>query len=92
MMNYGLGMMGRYDAGAFRMIGFPQVFGGIILGWIVVAFVGSLLAIYSGFKLRQDYAKNTAILGIVGGVLLLITFSWFPGLVVLAGSILAYTE
>jgi hypothetical protein len=60
--------------------------------WSLVALLGALLSIYSGLSLRRKYAKNITIIGIVGGVLLLVAFSWFPGLLVLAGAILAYVE
>jgi len=93
MMGYGLGMMGQY--GGFGMMGYPRfgmLVGGMMMLWSGVGLVGALLAIYSGVKLRQTYAKSAATVGIVGGVLLLMTFSWLPGLIVLAGSILAYVE
>jgi len=91
MMDFGFGMMGR--RGGFWMMGYPQFgvfFSGIMLLWSALALVGAILAIYSGFKLRQN--KGSAIIGIIGGVLLLVTFSWIPGLLVLAGAILAYVE
>ncbi len=95
-MDFAGGMMRRY--GAIGMMGIPQfgmLFGvslGLVMLWFGVGFVGALLAIFSGLKLHQNYSKNWAAMGIIGGVLLLITFSWIPGLIVLAGGILAYTE
>lgn len=95
-MDFAGGMMRRY--GAIGMMGIPQfgmLFGvslGLVMLWFGVGFVGALLAIFSGLKLHQNYSKNWATMGIIGGVLLLITFSWIPGLIVLAGGILAYTE
>ncbi len=93
VVNFGLGFMGQY--GGFGMMGFPRFgmfVGAMMLLWSGVGIVGALLAIYGGLKLRQDYGKGAATMGIIGGVLLLITFSWLPGLIVLAGSILAYVE
>ena len=93
LMSYGWGMMGRY--GGFGMMGYPRFgmfLGGMVVLWTGVGLVGAVLAIYSGLRLRQSYTKSTATIGIIGGVLLLVTFSWLPGLIVLAGSILAYIE
>jgi hypothetical protein len=95
-MNFAGGMMRGY--GAFGMMGVPQfgmLFGvslAMVMLWFGVGFVGALLAIYSGVKLHQNYSKNCATIGIIGGVLLLITFSWLPGLIVLAAGFLAYAE
>lgn len=93
IMILGQPMMTQY--GGFGMMGYPRfgvLFGGLMLLWSGVGLVGALLAVFSGLKLRRDDAKGPAMIGIVGGVLLLVTFSWIPGLMVLAGSILAYIE
>jgi hypothetical protein len=93
MMIFGQRLMAEY--GGFGMIGYPRfgvLFGGLMFVWSGVGLAGALLATYSGFKLRRYYARGAAIIGIIGGVLLLVTFSWLPALMVLAGSILAYVE
>ena len=93
MMIFGQRMMAEY--GGFGVMGYPRfdpLFGGLMLLWSGAGLVGALLAVFSGVKLRRDYAKGSAIIGIIGGVLLLVTFSWLPGLIVLAGSILAYID
>jgi len=51
-----------------------------------------LLSIFCGLKLRQEHTKNVSFIGSIGGVFLLLTFSWLPGLMVLAGSVLLYFE
>jgi len=98
MLGYGYGMIWRYGGmlGRYGMFGYPQfgleLMSGVMLVWSLVAIVGALLSVYSGLRLKRKYSKNTAFIGIVGGVLLLLSFSWLPGLLVLAGSILSYLE
>jgi len=98
MLGYGYRMMWQYGGimGRYGMFGYPRLglefMTGVMFVWSLVALLGALLSIYSGLKLRRKYAKNIALIGIVGGVLFLVAFSWFPGLLVLAGAILAYVE
>jgi hypothetical protein len=89
----GWSMMGRY--GGYGMMGYPRLdlfFGGVMLLWTVFGLIGSIIALYSGLKLRSNYGKVSAAIGIIGGGLLLVAFSWLPALIVLAGSIMAYVE
>ena len=96
ILYYGFGMIWQYGEmmGKYGMFGYPQVDLGIIavvmLAWTMIMFVGAILSIYCSVRLRQDYAKNVAFFGIVGGILLLLTFSWLPALLVLVGSTIAY--
>ena len=90
MWAYGGMMMGRY------MFGYPQ-FGlammpTVMVVWSFIGLVGALLSTLCGLKLRNEHSKNVALIGSIGGVLLLLTFSWLPGLMVLAGSVLIYFE
>jgi hypothetical protein len=92
-MIHGWSMMGRYSG--YGMMGYPRLglyFGGVMLLWALFGLIGGILALYSGLKLRSDYGKVSAAVGIIGSILLLITFSWLPGLIALAGSIIAYVE
>jgi len=87
---YGGMMMGRY------MFGYPQ-FGlammpTVMAVWGLIGVIGALLSTLCGLKLRNEHSKNVALIGSIGGVLLLLTFSWLPGLMVLVGSILIYFE
>ena len=54
--------------------------------------VGSVLSIYCGLKLRKKWGRNVAFIGLVGGFILLLTFSWLSSLLVLGGAILGYIE
>ena len=98
MLGYGYGMMWQYGGimDRYGMFGYPrfglEIMAGVMFVWSLLALVGALLSIYSGLGLRRKYANNIAFIGIVGGVLLLVTFSWLPSLLVLAGSILAYFD
>jgi len=91
MWEYGGMMMGRYG-----MFGYPQLgltmMATVMLVWSLLGLVGALLSILCGLRLRHEHTKNVVFMGLTGGVLLLLTFSWLPGLVVLAGSFLLYFE
>jgi hypothetical protein len=98
MLGYGYGTMWRFEGimDRFGMFGYPrfghEIMAGIMLLWSLLGLVGALLSIYSGLGLRRKYANNIAFTGIIGGLLLLLTFSWLPSLLVLAGSVLAYFD
>jgi len=98
ILGLGYGMIWRYGGmmNRYGMFGYPlfgmSIFAGVMFFWSLLELAGALLATYCGLRLRSGYAKNTAAIGIIGGVILLVTFSWLPGLLVLVGSVLAYAE
>ena len=85
------GLLDRYG-----MVGYPQVgleiVAEVMFLWSLIALVGGFLSVYSALRLARKFATDFAFIGIVGGVLLLVTFSWLPSLLVLAGSVLAYFD
>ena len=85
------GMMVRY-----AMFGYPdfghEMMGSVMFVWSMLGLAGALLSIYCGLRLRQRYLWRVALIGIMGAFLLLLTFSWLPGLSVLAGSIITCIE
>jgi len=80
----------------YAMFGYPDFGHGmassVMFVWSILGLAGALLSIYCGLKLRQRYVWRIAIIGIMGGILLLLTFSWLPGLSVLTGSVIAGIE
>jgi len=98
ILGYGYGMVWQFGGfiDRYGMFGYPRVGMGIMTGmmflWSLLALVGAFLSIYSALRLGRERTRNIAFIGIVGGVLLLVTYSWVPSLMVLAGSILAYFD
>jgi hypothetical protein len=91
MWQYGGIMMGRYG-----LFGYPQfglaIMPSVMAIWSFLGLVGALLSITCGLKLRRGCTRNVIFIGAIGGVLLLLSFSWLPGLMVLAGSVPVYFE
>lgn len=98
MISYGYGTVLRYGVliSAFGMFGYPEFepayLTAVMAVWSLIGLVGTLLSIYCGIRLRKNEGGNVAFLGLVGGVLLLMAFSWLSSLLVLVGSILTYVE
>jgi hypothetical protein len=98
VLGYGYGVMWEYGElmGRYGMFGYPQFELGmmptVMVVWSLIGLVGASLSVLCGLKLRQDHNKNVALIGSIGSVLLLLTFSWLPGLMVLAGSVMVYFE
>jgi hypothetical protein len=97
-MGYGYAIVWQYGGMMVRyaMFGYPdfghEMMSSVMFVWSVLGLAGALLSIYCGLKLRQGYLWRIAVIGIMGGTLLLFTFSWLPGLSVLAGSVIACIE
>ena len=85
------GMIGKYG-----MFGYPEfglaVMTEVMFVWSLIGLAGAVLSIYCGIKLQQNWTRDVAFIGLEGGFLLLLTFSWLPSLLVLAGAALAYVE
>jgi len=83
LLGYGYALVWQYGSTMVRyaMFGYPN-FGLDVMDWVMcvwslLGIAGALLSLYCGFKLRQRYVRRLAVIGIVGGILLLLTFSWF---------------
>jgi hypothetical protein len=99
VLGYGYGVMWEYGGfmmGRYGMFGYPQFESGmmptVMAVWSLMGLVGASLSMLCGLKLRQAHSKNVALIGSLGGVLLLLTFSWIPGLMVLAGCVMVYFD
>ena len=99
VLGYSYGIMWQFGGmmmGTYGIFGYPQfglaVMSGVMVVWSLLGLAGALLSIFCGLKLRQEHTKNVSFIGSIGGVFLLLTFSWLPGLMVLAGSVLLYFE
>ncbi|MGA2783362.1 MAG: hypothetical protein ABSF09_01500 [Candidatus Bathyarchaeia archaeon] len=80
----------------YGMFGYPD-FGSslmteVMFVWSLLGLVGSGLSIYCGLTLRVKWGRNVVFIGLVGGFLLLLAFSWLSSLLVLGGAILGYIE
>jgi len=99
VLGYGYGVMWQYGGimmGGYGLFGYPQ-FGlammpSVMIMWSFLGLVGALLSITCGLKLRRGCTGNVIFIGAIGGVLLLLSFSWLPGLMVLAGALSIYFE
>lgn len=93
VLGYGYVSVWQYAAlmGRFGMIGYPE-FGGdlneIMLSWGIMSMVGALLAIYGGFRAVRSATRNSHLLAMIGGVLLLMSFSWIPAFMVIVGCLI----
>jgi hypothetical protein len=91
MWQYGGMMMVKYD-----LFGYPQ-FGldmmpGVMTIWSLLGLFGGSLSVCFGLRRERHNTRNLTFVSTIGGVLLLLSFSWLPSLMVLAGSILLYFE
>ena len=86
---YGGMMMGEYD-----LFGYPQfglnMMSIVMTVWSFLGLIGGSLSVFSGLKLRRDYTHNMTFISAIGAALLLLSFSWLPGLMVLVGSLLLH--
>ena len=79
-------LMGRYG-----MIGYPD-FGvdlnEIMLPWSVLSLAGAFFATCGGLRIARRVTLTNELLVAAGAVLLLLTFSWIPALMVIAGCLI----
>lgn len=88
---YGGMMMGKYD-----LFGYPQfgldIMPSVMTIWSLLGLVGGSLSVFCGLRMRRSHTSNMIFICAIGGVLLLLSFSWLPSLMVLAGSLLLHFE
>ena len=95
--SYGYLIVSQYGALArYGMFGYPE-FGSslmteVMFVWSLLGLVGSVLSIYCGLTLRKKWGRNVVFTGLVGGFILLLTFSWLSSFLVLGGAILGYIK
>jgi hypothetical protein len=98
VLGYGYGIMWQFGGmmGTYGIFGYPQfgfaVMSSVMVVWSLLGLAGAMLSIFCGLKLRHEHTKKVSFIGSIGGIFLLLTFSWLPGLMVLAGSVLLYFE
>ena len=97
VMGYGYGVMWWYGGmmmDKYFMFGYPQVsldmVPVVMVIWSLFGLIGGSLAVYCAMKLRSGYTMNMIFVGAIGGIFLLLSFSWLASLLVLAGSIFLY--
>jgi len=79
------GLLGKYG-----MIGYPGLgvaLYQIMLFWSVMSLAGAFLAICGGISVVRSQSRKATLLSVLSGILLLLTFSWLPAVLVLAGSL-----
>ena len=80
----------------YGMFGYPE-FGSslmteVMFVWGLLGLVGSVFSVYCGLTLRRKWCRDVMFIGLVGGFILLLAFSWVSSLLVLGGTILGYVE
>lgn len=98
ILGYEYGAMWEYGSmiNRYGFFGYPQLeldmMNNVIFVWSLLGFAGSMLSMTCGLKLRNNYSNSVVFVGLIGGVLMLLAYSWLSALMVLAGSMLAYLE
>lgn len=75
-------LLGRYG-----LIGYPDLGLGlnqIMTFWSLVSLLGASLALFGGFTIARPLKSHAVLVALFGGILLLLTFSWLPALLVIA--------
>jgi hypothetical protein len=85
MWQYGGLMMDKYDLFGYPQFGTDMMPNAMTL-WSLLGLAGGSISVFCG--LRRQHARNVIFVGAIGGVLLLLSFSWLPSLMVLVGSFL----
>ena len=99
LLGYGYGVVWQYGGmvmSKYDMFGYPQ-FGldlmpSVMVMWSLLGLVGGILSVFCSLRLRRHITSNMIFVSAIGGILLLLSFSWLPSLMVLAGSLLLYFE
>ena len=99
LLGYGYGVMWRYGGmmmSNYDLFGYPQ-FGlvlmpSVMVVWGLLGLFGGSLSVFCSLKLRRRLTSNLIFVSAIGGILLLLSFSWLPSLMVLAGSLLLHFE
>lgn len=99
LLGYGYGVVWQYGGimmNKYYMFGYPQVgldmMPSVMVLWSLLGLVGGVSSVFSALRLRRHYNSNTIFVGAIGGMLLLLSFSWLSSLMVLTGSLLLYFE
>ncbi len=99
LLGYGYGVIWQYGGimmGKYDLFGYPQ-FGLdmmpiVMTMWSLLGLVGGSLSVFCGLSLRRYHTGNMTFISAIGGVLLLLSFSWLPSLMVLVGSLLLHFD
>ena len=99
LLGYGYGVIWHYGGmimGKYGLFGYPQfgldIMPSVMTVWSLLGLVGGSLSVFCGLRLRRRHASNMIFICAIGGVLLLVSFSWLASLMVLAGSLLLNFE
>jgi len=91
MWQYGGMMMSKYD-----LFGYPQfgldIMPSVMVMWSLLGLFGGCLSVFCSLRLRRRLTSSLIFVSAIGGILLLLSFSWLPSLMVLAGCLLLYFE
>jgi len=99
LLGYGYGVMWQYGGmmmNKYYMFGYPQVgldaMPSVMALWSLLGLIGGASSIFSAVRMSRHCTINIIFVGAIGGVLLLLSFSWVSSLMVLVGSLLLYFE
>jgi hypothetical protein len=73
--------------GHYGLIGYPELGIGlnqIMTFWSLISLTGASLALIGGFMVARSLKSQANLVALLGGILLLLTFSWLPALLVIA--------
>ena len=92
IMSYGYATVWQYASmlGQLGMIGYPGLgvaLHQIMVLWSILSLTGAILATYGGIRLARTLDPTAISLSFLGGILLLLAFSWLPAIIVIASSI-----
>ena len=91
-LGYGYVNVWQYASlfGKYGMIGYPGlgvVLYQIMVFWSVLSLAGAIVAMCGGISVARSLSLKAILLSVLGGILLLLTFSWVPAFIVIAGSL-----
>jgi len=91
-LGYGYVNVWQYASllGKYGMIGYPGLgvaLYQIMVFWSVLSLAGAIVATCAGISVARSLSLKAILLSVLGGILLLLTFSWVPAFIVIAGSL-----
>jgi len=76
--------------GKYGMIGYPGLgvaLYQIMVYWSVLSLAGAISATCGGISVARSLSLKAILLSVLGGIALLLAFSWLPAFIVIAGSL-----
>ncbi|HXY82934.1 MAG TPA: hypothetical protein VEH56_04375 [Candidatus Saccharimonadales bacterium] len=84
---YGVVLQFASLLGRYGLIGYPELgirLNEIMTFWSLISLTGATLALIGGYMGARSLKSRADLVALLGGILLLLTFSWLPALLVIA--------